>query len=55
MLYTTAPSSFPDYREYAVWLITIVLVAFGFRFARDVIAFLLDKLYQVFIQENPLI
>jgi len=42
-----------DLREYVVWLIAIVIVAFGFRHAREIIAFVLDKLYQVFIQNNP--
>lgn len=42
-----------DYRHYAIWLISIVLIAIGFKYAREVIAFVLDKLYQLFIKENP--
>jgi hypothetical protein len=42
-----------DYRQYAVWLIAVILVAFGFRHAKDIIAFVLDKLYEFFIQNNP--
>lgn len=47
------PVSSSDFKEYVVWLIAIVVVAFGFRHAREMIAFVLDKLYQVFIQNNP--
>jgi len=38
--------------EYAAWLVAIFLVAFGFRYAREVITFLLDELYKIFIQHN---
>jgi hypothetical protein len=41
--------------DYAVWLITITLVAFGFKYATQVIAFVLEKLYQYFIQNNSFI
>lgn len=47
------PVASNDLKEYFVWLIAIVVVAFGFRHAREMIAFVLDKLYQVFIQNNP--
>lgn len=47
------PVASNDLREYVVWLIAIVVVAFGFRHAREIIAFVLDKLYQIFIQNNP--
>ena len=50
-MYTPVASH--DYKEYAVWLVTIILVAVGFRYAKEVIVFLLDKLYEVFIQNNP--
>lgn len=39
-----------DISEYAIWIVSIVLIAFGFRYARELIAFVLDKLYQFFIQ-----
>ncbi len=55
MFSTSPPAGLPDYREWAVWLITIALVAFGFRYAKDIIAFMLDKLYEFFIQDNPII
>ena len=41
------------YRQYTVWLITILVLAFGFQYLNEIIAFVLDKLYQVFIQQNP--
>lgn len=51
---TVNPSIEPSaLREFGLWLITIALVAFGFRYAKDVIAFVLDKLYQHFILDNP--
>ncbi|MGZ3838394.1 MAG: hypothetical protein ACXVMS_09705 [Flavisolibacter sp.] len=43
-----------DYRQYATWLIAIFLVAFGFRYAREIISFILDKLYEFFIAHNNL-
>lgn len=52
MLTSITPIEFYDYRQYAVWLISIIVVALGFKYAKEVIAFVLDKLYQVFIQEN---
>jgi hypothetical protein len=42
-----------DFKEYAVWIVAMVLVTVGFRYAKDVIAFVLDKLYQYFIQDYP--
>ena len=42
-----------DFRQFVIWLVTILVVAFGFRFAKDAIAFLLENLYQFFIQNNP--
>ena len=42
-----------DFRQYAVWLIAMVLVAFGFHYAKGIIAFVLDKMYQFFIENNP--
>ena len=53
MIPASTPAYTAEYSEYAVWLITIILVAFGFRYAKDIIAFVLDKLYQFFILNNP--
>jgi hypothetical protein len=41
-----------DYRQYAIWLFTMLVVIFGFRYGKGIIAFVLDKLYQFFIQNN---
>ena len=50
MIYTLVPGDDP--REYAVWLVTIILIAFGFRYAKEVLTVFLDKLYEVFILGN---
>lgn len=42
-----------DFKEYLVWLIAFAIVLVGFRHAREFVAFVLDKLYQIFIQNNP--
>jgi hypothetical protein len=49
-----AVPSQPDIGQYAIWVIALVLVAFGFSYAKEMIAFVLDKLYEFFIQKNPL-
>ncbi len=41
-----------DYRQYAVWLLAMLVGTFGFLYAKEIIAFVLDKLYQFFIQNN---
>ncbi len=38
----------------SVWLITIFIVFAGFRYAKKVIAFVMIKLYDFFIQHNIL-
>ena len=53
MISATPSIVMPDYRKYTVWLITMAIVAFGFSYAKGIIAFVLDKLYQFFIQNNP--
>jgi hypothetical protein len=37
----------------AIWVITLVLVATGFRLAKQIIALVLDKLYEFFVLKNP--
>ena len=51
MIASASPST--AFHEFAIWLISIVIVAFGFRYAKEIVSFVLDKLYQVFIQQNP--
>ena len=43
-----------DYKEIGIWLITALVVAFGFRYISDIIVFVLNKLYEIFIQHNPM-
>jgi hypothetical protein len=50
-------SSFTDpalYKEYAIWMIVLAIVAFGFQYIKDIIAFMLDKLYQLYIESNSI-
>ena len=54
MITASISNNSTDYAQYAVWLITMVVVAFGFRYAKDIIAFVLDKLYGFFIENDLL-
>lgn len=54
MIETSTYGSTDVLRQYSVWLITILLVAFGFKYAKEIIAFVLDKFYQFFIDNNML-
>ncbi|WP_018615496.1 hypothetical protein [Segetibacter koreensis] len=42
-----------NYGQYAEWLIVMLIVAFGFRYARKIVVFVLDTMYRLFIQHNP--
>jgi hypothetical protein len=53
MLPNIPQTDFSDYRQLAVWIISMAVVAFGFKYAKEVIAFVLDELYRFFIQNNP--
>ena len=53
MIFATPSIVKSDYSQYTAWLITIAIVAFGFRYAKVIIVFVLDKMYQFFIQNNP--
>ena len=35
------------------WLLMIIFLLFGLGVLRDVIVFILSKLYEIFIQQNP--
>jgi hypothetical protein len=39
-------------KQYLVWLLALILTVFGLRYIKEFIAFVLEKLYQVFIQNN---
>lgn len=51
-MFTMTSIDVSDYRQFALWLITLLVVVIGARYAKDVIVFVLDKLYQFFIQNN---
>jgi hypothetical protein len=48
---STSPGN-TNMMEIAIWVVTLFLVATGFRFAKQVIAVVLDKLYEFFILKN---
>lgn len=41
-----------EYKEFAIWLITIVIVAFGFKYIWGLILVILEELYHFFIQHG---
>jgi hypothetical protein len=43
-----------QYTDFMVWLVTLLLVAFGFQYVKDFFSFVLIKLYEFFIQYNSL-
>lgn len=47
------PVTTNDFKEYIVWLLALAVVIVGFRHAKEAVAFVLDKLYQLFIQNTP--
>ncbi|MGZ8536920.1 MAG: hypothetical protein ACXWV9_01595 [Flavisolibacter sp.] len=54
MITSAISTNSTDYAQYAIWLITMVVVAFGFRYAKDIISFVLDRLYGFFIENDLL-
>jgi hypothetical protein len=52
MLTPTTNPGVDQWNSYAAWVVAIFLVTYGFRYARNVITFLLDELYKIFIQQN---
>lgn len=47
------PVTSSDLKDYTVWLLALAVVIVGFRHAKEAVAYILDKLYQVFIQNAP--
>jgi hypothetical protein len=43
-----------ELREAAVWFASVLVIVVGFRFFREVIVLVLEKLHELFIQQNPL-
>jgi hypothetical protein len=52
MLAVNPSNDIPAMQELAVWFVAIILVAAGFRYAKEVIAFVLDKFYEYFVLKN---
>ena len=56
MLFNTSHiSSAPDYKQYAAWLITALVMTIGFRYAKEVAVLVFEKLYEVFIQHKTVL
>lgn len=51
---TSYVNSVSDLQQFAIWLVTLFLVAFGFRYVKDVITLILGKLYEFFIQHHAI-
>jgi hypothetical protein len=49
----TSPIDIPEFRDFAFWLVALLVLFFGGRLVRETVAFVLDKLYDLFIQHNP--
>ena len=52
IMYSNPGMEMYDLRQYAIWLISIFIVAIGFRYVKEVIVFIMDKLYELFIQNG---
>jgi hypothetical protein len=53
-MFTISSFSFPDLREFVVWIASVLVIVTLFGIFRKVLVVVLDKLYQFFIQQNPL-
>jgi hypothetical protein len=53
MFTLTQPYDETGIQEYVAWIVMLLLVATGFRHARVVISFVLQRFYEWFIQNNP--
>jgi hypothetical protein len=42
------------YMQYVIWLVIVVIMVIGFLYAKEIIAFGLDKLYEIFIENDLL-
>lgn len=51
---TSLNEGVPDIRSLAIWLITLLIVGFGFRYVREIISLVLSKLYEFFIQHHAI-
>jgi hypothetical protein len=54
MIINSSPAGSADFRQVAMWMVAVLLFAFGFRYAKDIIVLVLEKLYAFFIQHSML-
>lgn len=47
------PEEFNDLKDYLVWLLALAIVVIGAPYLKRFIVFVLDELYDIFIQHNP--
>jgi hypothetical protein len=52
MISATPSSVTSDYRKFKVWLLAMIATALGFFYTKGIIAFVLEKFYQFFIQNS---
>jgi hypothetical protein len=55
MVSSPTPVNWPDYRQLAVWLITIIIATSAYKYLKEIIVFVLGRLYEFFIQKNALL
>lgn len=47
------PVALHDLKDYLVWLMALAVAIVGVPYIKRFIVFVLDELYQIFIQHNP--
>ena len=52
LFHIPAAGSATDVKQYVAWLIAALAMIVGFRYAKDVGALILEKLYEFFIQHK---
>jgi hypothetical protein len=53
-MFTISSFSFPDLREFLVWIASVLVIITGFWGFRKILLVALEKLHELFIQQNPL-
>src|SRR5881227_3777382 len=48
----SSTGSATDYKQYAAWLIAVIIMTIGVRFAKEVAVLVFEKLYEVIIQHK---
>lgn len=52
--YQIAGSAITNAKEFAAWLIATLICLIGFRFAKDIVVFAMEKIYGIIIEHKPL-